>query len=331
MPADHERRSRLLSLKLRALVRDHLGLTAEPAGTPHVFALGAAFVTDAASWFLIDGDAGRALGPVLAWCGANGVDVPVNILTESNGGVVARRAEDFDATIAVWHVDDRSLRPVAPEPHSPVIDPSPAHLAFASMIESAGAEVVIEHGVVLGEVRGLELCRVVDDATTGETRLEVGMGAHDREAFAMVHGEVPTEEALRRVIEAVEPHRQPGAQQHPFNQFGAERLLRWTAMQEPSTVGCTSLAPAEPPVVRANLKDAVPCVAIGLDDQGRTVAVTFAIGMDLDAVPFAVDAAGRLGASRAVLALRAKDISRSTRGLVTRARVPLSLVELATD
>ena len=329
MSTDHERRSRLLSLKLRALVRDHLGLTEEPAGIPHVFAPGAAFVTDDTAWFLIDGDSSRSLGPVLAWCEANGIGTPVNILTESNGGIVARRAGHFDAEIAVWHVDDRSIRPVEPEPQLPAVDPSSEHLAFASMIEAAGADVVIEHGVVLGEVRGLEMCRVVDDATTGETRLEVGMGAHDREAFAMVHGEVPTEEALRNVIRAVEPHRATGAQQHPFNQFGAERLLRWTVMQEPSMVGCTSLAPAEPPVVRTNLKDAVPCAAIGLDSDGMTVAVSFVIGMDLDAVPFALDAAERLGATRAVLALRAKDISRSTRNLVSRARTPLSLVELA--
>lgn len=327
MPADHERRSRLLSLKLRALVRDHLGLAGEPSGTPHVFAPGAAFVTDSAAWFLVDGDSSRCLGPVLAWCGANDITVPVRILTESHGGIVARRAGQFDVDVTVWQVDERSIAPVGPEAHLPFLGPSPSHLAFASLIESAGADVVIEHGVVLGEVRGLELCRVVDDAATGETRLEVGMGAHDREAFAMVHGEVPTEEALRRVIEAVLPHREQGAPPHPFNQFGAERLLRWNALQDPAAVGCSSLAPAEPPVVRTNLKDAVPCAAIGLDADGATVAVTFAIGMDLDALPFALDTADRLGASRAVLALRSRDFSRSVRALAGRARASLSLVE----
>ena len=59
--------------------------------------------------------------------------------------------------------------------------------------------MVVEHGVVTGEVRGLEVCRVVDDRTTGDgVRLEVGVGAHDREAFAIIHGDVPDGRGPRR-------------------------------------------------------------------------------------------------------------------------------------
>ena len=56
--------------------------------------------------------------------------------------------------------------------------------------------------------------------------------------------------------------------------------------------------------------------------------MTFVNGIDLDAVPFALDAADRLGASRAVLAMRARDITRSTNLLVSTARTPLSLVAI---
>ena len=58
----------------------------------------------------------------------------------------------------------------------------------------------VEHGVVTGEVRGLEVCRVVDDPHTGAVRLEVGVGAHDREAFTIMHGDVPTVDALAGVV-----------------------------------------------------------------------------------------------------------------------------------
>lgn len=328
MQADQERRSRLLSLKLRALVRDHLALDTDPQGTAHVFAPGAAFVTDHAAWFLIDGDASRSLGPVLAWSMVNGVTGTVNILTEDNGGVVARRAALFPRDIRVWKVDDRTISPQEPGAHEPSVLPSPDHMTFAALIETAGAEITIEHGVVAGEVRGLEMCRVVDDENDGSPRLEVGMGAHDREAFAMVHGHLPTADALRQVMDAVLPHRLPGANPHPLNQFGAERLMRWNAMQDPSSVGCASLAPAEPPVKRTNLKDTVPCVAVGIDADGATVAATFVFGADLDAVPFALDAADRLGTGRAVLAMRARDITRSTENLVSLAGASLSLVRL---
>lgn len=328
MSADQERRSRLLSLKLRALVRDHLSLEAEPRGTPHVFAPGAAFVTDDAAWFLIDGDATRSLGPVLAWSAANSIRVPLNILTEENGGVVARRAALFAPQVSVWHVDDRTLRAVEPAAHLPSVMPQADHMSFAPLIESSGADVVIEHGVVVGEVRGLEMCRVVADENDGSPRLEVGMGAHDREAFAMVHGHLPTEDALRQMMDAVLPHRVPGALQHPLNKFAAERLIRWNVMQDPASVGCASLAPAEPPVKRINLKDAVPCVAVGIDADGGTVAVTFVHGADLDAVPFALDAADRLGTGRAVLVMRSQDVTRSTEALAAMAGASLTLKRL---
>ena len=309
-------------------MRDLLSLNEDPAGVPHVFTPGAAFVTDDAAWFLIDGDATRSLGAVIAWSAANGIDKPLNILCEQNAGIVARRAGFVTADVTVWQVDDRSVIHAEPAPHIESKVPTMGHMALASLIESGGAEIVIEHGVVLGEVRGLEMCRVVDDPFTGEARVEVGLGAHDREAFAMVHGHLPTEDAMRQVITAVLPHRSFEADHHPFNRFGVERLLRWKAMQDPASVGCASLAPVEPPVVRTNVKDAVPCVAIGIDADGNTVAVTFVNGIDLDAVPFALDAADRLGASRAVLAMRSRDITRSTNTLVSMARTPLSLVSI---
>lgn len=309
-------------------MRDHLSLAEDPEGEAHVFSPGAAFVTDDAAWFLIDGDATRSLGAVIAWSAANGIGKPLHILCEQNAGIVARRAGFMTADVTVWQVDDRSLSPAEPARHIESAAPSVRHMSFAPLIESGGAEVVIEHGVVLGEVRGLEMCRVVDDPFTGESRVEVGLGAHDREAFAMVHGHLPTEDAMRQVITAVLPHRSFEADHHPFNRFGVERLLRWNAMQDPASVGCASLAPAEPPVLRTNVKDAVPCVAVGIDADGDTVAVTFVNGIDLDAVPFALDAADRLGASRPVLAMRSRDITRSTNMLVSMARRPLVLVSL---
>ncbi len=97
-----------------------------------------------------------------------------------------------------------------------------------------------------GEVHGLEVCRVVD-GPDGTARLEVGVGAHDREAFGLVHGDVPMIDALANVVAAVAAHREPGAEPHPLNRIGAERL-RATLIADPARVGATSLHPAEPPV-----------------------------------------------------------------------------------
>lgn len=300
-----ERRSKLLALKLRALIRDHLGLSEEPEGTPHVFAPGAAFVTPDAVWVLVEEEPAKSLGGVLAW--ASKFELPVHLLVDKDSSVLARQAQYFSMSINVWHVDERSLLPAVPEPHLPSTSASPEHLAFAELITTAGAEVVVEHGVVVGEVRGLEMCKVVNDSYTGEARLEVGMGAHDREAFAMVHGDLPTEKALRQVIDAVLPHRSPGADPHPLNSFGVERLHRWNALQDPSCIGFRSLTVAEPPAPRTNVKDAVPCFAIG-ETEGNKHLVAFVHGVDLSVVPLALDAADRYQLQNVTIVARKRDV-----------------------
>ena len=324
MSADAERRSRLLAVKLRALVRDHLG-GEQPGESPQVFAPGAALLTESHTWIFVDGDATRSLGSCLAWGLRHGK--PLKVLVERDSGLLARRAALMDLDLEIWHVDDRVLLPAITEDHLPRVPAHSDHLAFSGLIEAAGADVVVEHGVVAGEVRGLEICRVVNDPHTGETRLEVGLGAHDREAFAMVHGELPTEEALRRVVEAVAVHRADGADPHPLNRFGAERLMRWHALQDPASVGFASLTVAEPPVARTNVKDAVPCAAVGERNGVRSVAV-FAHGVDLDVVPFALDAADREGAAEAVVVLRARDVISAHDEMARLSRVPVSITRL---
>lgn len=323
MSADAERRSRLLSLKLRALVREHLGLDSDPVGTPEVFSLGAAFVADDSVWVLVDGDASRAFGPTLAW--SSKFNRPIHLLVEQDSGVLARRATLFNTSVTVWHVNEKSLLPAVVEPHLPRVDAEESHRALMPLIASSGADALVEHGVVVGEVRGLEMCRVVTDSVSGQAKLEVGMGVNDREAFAMVHGELPTEQALRNVIEAVQVHREPGAMVHPFNQFGAERLHRWRALQDPASIGFVELSPADPPVRRTNLKDPVPCVAVGTLTSGVGAVAVFVNGIDLDVVPFAVDAADMYGVTNVVIAVRQRDITESIRKMVDIASLTVSL------
>jgi hypothetical protein len=308
---------------LRALVREHLGLESDLQGTPEVFPLGAAFLTDEDVWVLVDGDATRSLGATLAW--ASRFERPIQLLVERDSGIVARRAQFFSASLTVWHVDEKTLLPAVPEPHLPAAEPAVSHVALMPLIASSGADAVVEHGVVVGEVRGLEMCRVVNDSVTGEARLEVGMGVNDREAFAMVHGELPTEQALRNVIEAVQVHREIGAMVHPFNQFGAERLHRWRALQDPGSIGFKELRPADPPVKRTNLKDPIPCVSIGVTDKETSAVAIFVNGIDLDVVPFAVDAADMHGVQHVVVAVRQRDVTESIRRLTAMASLTVDL------
>ena len=329
---DTDRRSRLRALKLQTLVRDHLGSPIAP--TPGVFPLGAAFELDATAWVLVEDDPAHGLGPALAWAIRNGAD-RLQLLAATDTGLLARRAEHFRLPIDVWHVEDRALLPAVAEPAFPPPQPFDAHLALIPTIVAGGAVAVVEHGVVSGEVRGLEVCRVVDDPHTGAVRLEVGVGAHDREAFAIIHGDVPTVEALSGVVEAVRAHRSPGAP-HPLNRLAPERLLRWRLEQEPSIVGLASLTPTQPPVPRRNVKDPTPCSAIGRRADGTEVLVVCSVGVDLDLVPYAIDARlhepsvdGEVVGREVMVVLPSRDLLPVTADLAGLADQTLSLVSVS--
>jgi hypothetical protein len=239
--AADDRRSRLLGIKLRALVVEHLGRPVD--GEPQGFPAGAALVDADTAWVLVEGAAARSLGPALAWAIRHGA-TSLHLVVEHDTGQLARRAQRLTFPVTVWYPEERTLLAVIPEPLAPSIAPRSDHLALVEVIEAAGATANVEHGVVVGEVRGLEVCRVVDTPTVGHfaelgdmdmpapaptpvetptsdgVLLEVGVGANDREAFRMLHGDIPTTDALAAVVASVLEYRSADAIQHPLNRLG---------------------------------------------------------------------------------------------------------------
>jgi hypothetical protein len=324
VPADQQQRSRLLGIKLGALVRDHAG---EAPAVLGVFGGGAALVRDGEAWVLGDEQPARVLGQAMAWARQQGCE-RVHVLAERKTGLLARRAGYFDPAPLVFRVEGRSLVPADPEPLPVPAGMDPALGDLVDLIEAGGAEPVVEHGVLSGEVLGLEVCRAVRDPHLGVVRLEVGVGAHDREAFQLVHGDVPPVDALSDVVAKVAAVRRPGGEDHPLRRLGAERLLRWQLVQSPGLVGAASVYVAQPPIPRPNLKDPVPCVAAGEDTEGHPVLVVCSVGIDLDLVPFAADARagdGREGV-RLLVAVPERDAHPVTRALLARLRDPAELV-----
>lgn len=332
--SDDARLARLNALKLGALVRDHLAAMGAPSDglVPGEFGGGAALTVDGEAWVLVAPVAhpGGGLGGAVVWALRAGAH-RLHVVVDEGEGHLARRAEHLSMPVTVWRADGRQLVAATPVPLPVPTDPPSTHREFEQVIAAAGAVPFVEHGVLAGEVLGLEVCRVVDDPFTAAVRLEVGVGAHDREAFQMLHGDRPTAAALAEVVEVVRGHRSDVAAGHPLARLARERLLRAVLLADPTLVGLDTLTAVPPPLPRVNLKDPVPCVAEGVGADGVATVVVCSTGIDLDAVPYCIDARLARSIERCVLALPARDAVRLQYDLAGLTVPPVRLVTVDLD
>ncbi|HLM29417.1 MAG TPA: hypothetical protein VK360_05795 [Acidimicrobiales bacterium] len=368
---DADRRAALNAAKLAALVagrwgagareRHALGLAAALLGPP---APPAAERADQqagpagrSAWVLADAAPDRALGPALVWADRHqvddlhviaDVDAPGSALARGGGaggadgaaaaiGTLARQAGLFaPPQPTVWRVDGTALvaADAAPVP-ARVEAPAPPELV--DLLIDAGLEIVVEGGMVRGEVNGLEVARIVEGQTTAGVpieapQLEVGVGKADRELTAMVHGDLPPVDQLGRVVEIARQHRQPGAPRHPLNQLVPDRWLRAVLCRAPALVGLASLRPAEGTRPRPNLSERDAAIAAGLDSEGVPVVVACSVGIALDLVPTAADAREAIDpAARLLLAVPERDDHPTIRRLAARLRSPAEVAPIPGD
>lgn len=349
MALDADRIRALHAAKLRALVGSVLG--AEPTGVSGTEDGALAVVTGSPSAVvcLAQERAERALGGALALAERTGCD-DVHVFAEHHSGLLARRAACFSHPPSVWQIRGDTAAPAEPSPR-PTESAPPRVPELVELLASAGVEIAVEHGVITGEVEGLEVARVVAaEAVTGassaledpsesvadstddpqpEWQIEVGVGAHDREAFALLHADEPTAEAIRRVAEVVRTHRSPGAAPHPLNRMGAPRWLRSLLIRKPDLVGAGRLRAASPPVRRGGPKDPASAVAYGLTPEGRRLIVVACVGIDLDVVPFAADARVLLDPdAELTIALPRRDAHEVIRSMAAKLRDPARIAEI---
>jgi hypothetical protein len=329
---DAARLASLRRAKLGALVQQQWGSGSQPR--PASFAGGAALVDGSAAWVLIDDGDARRLGAALVWARRQGVD-HLDVLVETAAdpqaaGVVARRALEFTAPAAVWAVAGRDLTPAPPAP-VPVLDPVPdGAAALAGVLVEHGADPVVEHGVLRGEVLGLEVARVVPG--DGGWRIAAGVGRHDREARTEMHPGHDPLAALDQVVADVRAWRVPGVRAHPANTLARERWLRSVIVAHPELAGAGSLRPVAPATIRVDLRDGVPAPAVGIDADGDALVVVCSTGVDMDLVPSAADVRRRENPSaRLVLVVPESDAYPVTRELAAALREPATIVAIPGD
>jgi hypothetical protein len=294
--------------------------TAGPADRRSVaYPGGAALLGDDGLWVL-----GDSLGGALTLARREGAE-HLHLIVEEGAGVTARRAGQFADPPTVWSLVGTVLERVEPEPFvAPT--PLPAGVAaFADVLTAAGADPVVEHGRLIGEVLGLEVARVVVDESG--PHLEVGVGRFDREANALLTGDQPEEERLRSVVELVRRHRRAEAENHPLKLLAAARWLRSRLVADPGLVGADHLAPLASTVEAPDLRTPWPAAATGIDGDGRPIVVVASTGVDLDLVPAAADARLADGRdARLVLAVPPRDVHPVTAALAAALAQPAEVV-----
>ena len=154
-------RSSLLAAKLRVLAD---ATDAEPAGFP----AGAALVDGSRAWLLLDAHPVTAFGPALVWARRHDATEVTLIVDDPAAAIVARRASLFTSPPVVLGVNGTSTIPVEAA-LTPIHPDAPPAAALAELLVDADLEVVVEDGIVRGEVLGLEVARIVHGTTTSGT------------------------------------------------------------------------------------------------------------------------------------------------------------------
>ena len=316
---------RLAAVKLRAIAST-IGFKPESA-TNQDFPFGAGLTHEHRGALYVTRDHIRTIGPTLLWMQKHHL-TEVDLVIEGDAGIPARRAQSLTCNLRVWQMLNGTLQPAQPAPHLPKIQPPDSHEQFTSLIQQCGADVVREHGILTGEVLGLEVCRVVD--TPEGPKLEIGVGAHDRETFQLVNAHRTIEESLTQVVATVTQYRAPGAEPHPLNRLAPERRLRHHILNNPHLVNATALQPAEPPVIRHNLLDASACIAQGTTTSNEPLIVAITATVDVDIVTFAIDAQLREHPQAHItIATYAGNLTPSLRKIADTAARPIGFVDLS--
>jgi hypothetical protein len=257
----------------------------------------------------------RGLGGVLRWALANGAQSLTVIADAEVSGTIARRADLIDFDITVWASTGPDVVPATKTAQRIPPELPAEYRRFGALIAEAGARPIDDHGMLVAEVAGLEVARVVDmadaanmanaghivdagevvdvgvsDVNSGPT-LAVGVGQADRELQDYIHGHLDDDANLRRAIAAVVQHRNPGSGVHPLARVARQRWLRSLLLDDPSLLGLQRLEPLIPLRPRHTVLGDEPSAAAGATNGGAEVdvVVVCSVGVDLDLLPEAAD------------------------------------------
>ena len=130
----------------------------------------------------------------------------INIILDELDPLLLHQALGLHSDIRFWVVEKDQLIPhpeskTAEKPEKPVVNET-----VVSLLLENGCDVIREHDAVRGEIKGLEVARIIKDFDN-ESNVQIGVGHYDQEAHKLVDwGESP-DEKLARVVSEVHQYR----------------------------------------------------------------------------------------------------------------------------
>lgn len=325
MTIDAERLAGLAKAKLTALVRSSfpdISSAVEATG----FAGGAGIVDQPRAFLYLLGSGPSPLGAALAWGPAKGAD-ELHVIVDDPGVDLPRQLLGIAPPVSLWRAVGTELVAVEPASEPPTAAEVPDIVrAAAAPLDDADCDVVVEHGVITGEVLGLEVARVVIEHD-GSAAVRIGVGLYDQEAHALMNRAGTLAERLGAVIDEVRAHRRDDVSLHPINRAARERWLRSIVLADPSLVGADSLEAVEPLSPRGGIHEGGAVAAVGRAGDDRVLVVTSS-GVDLDLVPRAAGHLARDGADRIMLGLPARDHHPAVLAMAQRLAAPTTVLAL---
>ncbi len=319
MGLDPEQRASLLGAKLRVLATD-LGLPC--AGEPVALGGGSAII-EVGTVVALAGDdiPERTLGGALLLAARHDAARLVLFHDDSEiASIDARRATALDPAPEVRLVVGTGSEAAEPAAVLPPGEPPPIPDRFEDLCRGAGVEPIVEYGIWRGEVLGLEVVRATDAG------FETGVGRFDREASALLHGDLPTTESLAAAADQVRAQRREGAGAHPLATLARERWLRHDLLADPGRVGLADLTAVDPAVERGGLRAPAPAPAVGTGPDDERVLVVCSVGVDTELVPATADLVLREQPDRVIVVVPSRDVMAPVEEAVARMAVQATIV-----
>lgn len=267
----------------------------------------------------------KAFGMAMVWAARFEIsDLTLMVDPDAGPGDHARRAAAFAVPPTVMVVDGARLIDADPAPSRVFTVNAPDGVdTGVALLRSAGLDVVIDDGAVIGEYLGLEVARVISTDDGGD--VQVGVGAIDREANRMLHGDATPEDVLRRVVSEVASHRRAGAEFHPLSRMARERWLMRTLIDDPALIDVAPLVELAATEPRRGLRNSAPVGALAEGPNGPVLVMATA-GADVSVVGVAADLVIRETPARLIVVAESPLIPQLIEAL-DRLKVPVAVAE----